>query len=220
MCIRDRDSSDITPKHWEQLADLIFEKFDEFESFVITHGTNTLGYTCAALSFAFHNLGKPIILTGSQVPMDDPGSDALTNLQNAIRVATWIKNDVKGVMAVFGSHVITGTRVKKVTEFDYDAIKSFNTGSIARIGRVINFNIDNLSRHLEYLSPKGMPPHALTKANLRKENIFETRLLSVTEFPGMDPDIFLKNVLDHDIKGVIFRAVSYTHLTLPTTPYV
>jgi L-asparaginase len=62
------DSSDITPGHWASLANLIKEKYDEFDSFVITHGTNTLGYTSAALSFALGNNGKPIVITGAQVP--------------------------------------------------------------------------------------------------------------------------------------------------------
>ena len=114
------DSSDIQPEHWVALANMIHDRYDDFDSFVVTHGTNTLGYTCAALSFALANPAKPIVLTGSQVPSGVPGSDALTNLQNAIRVAVWQREagPLKGVMAVFGSHIITGTRVKKDTEFD------------------------------------------------------------------------------------------------------
>ena len=132
------DSSDITPKHWIDLVNLIEVNYDEYDSFIVTHGTNTLGYTCAALSFAFANLNKPVILTGSQVPSGMPGSDALTNLNNAIRVAVWPYHPVKGIVAVFGSHIITGTRVKKSTEFDYDAFQSFTSASIGRIGRIIN----------------------------------------------------------------------------------
>ena len=126
------DSSNILPQHWIDLAALIKEKYDEYDSFIITHGTNTLGYTCAALSFSLANPNKPIILTGSQVSAGMPGSDGLTNLENALRVAVWKreKNPIKGVMAVFGSHIITGCRVKKDTEFDYDAFKSFSTGSL------------------------------------------------------------------------------------------
>lgn len=62
------DSSNILPEHWIGLADLIYEKYDQFDAFVITHGTNTLGYTSAALSFALLNNAKPVVLTGSQVP--------------------------------------------------------------------------------------------------------------------------------------------------------
>ena len=72
------DSSNILPEHWTKLSGLIKEKYDEYESFIITHGTNTLGYTCAALSFALENPNKPIVLTGSQVPAHLPGSDAVS----------------------------------------------------------------------------------------------------------------------------------------------
>jgi len=204
------DSSDIDPTIWKALAKLIYDRFDEFDSFIITHGTNTLGYTCAALSFALENSGKPIILTGSQVPTGLPGTDALTNLENAIRVAVWKWNDetmaIRGVMAVFGSHIITGTRVKKDTEFDYDAFKSFAVGSIGRIGRIININTHNLEKHLAYLK-SGTYPTALRQRDLRLVNDFDMNIASITEFPGMDPGIFATLVEHNDIRGFILRAL-------------
>jgi L-asparaginase len=201
------DSSNILPEHWVKLAALVKQHYDEFDSFLITHGTNTLGYTCAALSFALANPNKPIILTGSQVSAGLPGSDALMNLENAIRVAVWRRehNPIKGVMAVFGSHIITGTRVKKDTEFDYDAFKSFSTGSIGRIGRIINMNEPNLEKHLGYLRT-GQYPEARTAKDLRCENDFDTRIASLTEFPGMSSDLFRSLVDQNDIKGFILRA--------------
>ena len=75
--IADVDSSDILPRHWTALAAQVKERYDDFDSFIITHGTNTLGYTCAALSFALANPAKPIILTGSQVSAGLPGSTGL-----------------------------------------------------------------------------------------------------------------------------------------------
>jgi len=201
------DSSDITPKHWIDLVNLIIEKYDEYDSFIVTHGTNTLGYTCAALSFAFANLNKPVILTGSQVPSGMPGTDALTNLNNAIRVAIWpYEPTVKGIVAVFGSHIITGTRVKKSTEFDYDAFQSFTTTSIGRIGRIINISQDNLMKHNKYLAREGVYHTALTKDDLIVENDFDMRIASLTEFPGMSKDIFRNLVENNEIKGFIFRA--------------
>ena len=121
------DSSDILPKHWRLLSNTVRENYDNYDAFVITHGTNTLGYTSAALSFAFENIDKPVILTGSQVPMDFPGADAMMNLENAIRVAIWPYDKIRGVIVVFGSRIISGTRVKKETEFDYDSFSSFST---------------------------------------------------------------------------------------------
>jgi len=201
------DSSNILPSHWVQMAALIKERYDEFDSFIITHGTNTLGYTCAALSFALANPNKPIILTGSQVPAGLPGTDGLTNLQNALRVAVWKRerNPIKGVMAVFGSHIISGCRVKKDTEFDYDAFKSFSTGSLGRIGRIININEPNLEKHLSYLSG-NLYPEARRAADLRCENDFDMRIASLTEFPGMSSDYFASLVERNDVRGFILRA--------------
>jgi len=202
----DVDSSDILPENWTELVDLVVRNYDKYDSFIITHGTNTMGYTCAALTFAMANLNKPVILTGSQVPSGMPGTDALTNLNNAIRVALWPHQPtIKGVVAVFGSHIITGCRVKKSTEFDYDAFTSFTSGSIGRIGRIVNINVGNLNKHLSYLESKYYNM-ALTARDLIIKNEFDTRIVSLTEFPGMSRDIF-SNLVDHcQIKGFVFRA--------------
>src|SRR5208282_958314 len=197
------DSSDIKPKHWKEMAEKIYERYDEFDSFVITHGTNTLGYTCAALSFALLNPGKPVILTGSQVPIGMPGSDAKTNLENAIRLAVWPYDEIRGVMAVFGSHIITGTRVKKDTEFDYDAFKSFTSASIGRIGRIIHIDVSNLNAHKGYLSQRDYRV-AQSQKTLRCEPDFDTNIISLTEFPGMDPDI-LRKLANSGVRGFIIR---------------
>lgn len=203
----DVDSSDILPQQWKDLATVIKEEYDNYDSFIITHGTNTLGYTCAALSFAIANSNKPIVLTGSQVPSGKPGSDADMNLNNALRVACWQHQETKirGVVAVFGSHIITGTRVKKETEFDYDAFKSFSTGSIGRIGRIININKENLQTHLKYLST-NMYPRAYKASELICENEFDMRIVSLTEFPGLSHKIFETLVEKNDIHGFILRA--------------
>lgn len=205
------DSSDIMPHHWSGLIKLIQDEYDNYDSFVITHGTNTLGYTCAALSFGIVNPGKPIILTGSQVPIQQPGSDAKMNLDNAIRLATWKPNrnnphPIQGVMAVFGSHIITGTRVKKDTEFDYDAFKSFHVDSIGRIGRIVDINNDNLERHNSYHKSAAYPI-AESKEQLKIENYFQTNIASLNEFPGMDyPKLLQRLHEESEVRGFIVRA--------------
>lgn len=202
------DSSNIMPQQWVDLANIIKQEYDNFDSFIITHGTNTLGYTSAALSFALANLSKPVVLTGSQVPAGMPGSDAITNLENALRIAVMKRTKgerIRGIIAVFGSHIITGTRVKKDTEFDYDAFKTFGTNSIGRIGRIIDINEVNLQKHVSYLSTKKYPEAVYAK-DLICENEFDMRIASITEFPGMNMDIFetLKN--ENDIRGFVLRA--------------
>lgn len=204
----DVDSSDITPDTWQQLIQKIYDEYDNFDSFVITHGTNTLGYTCAALTFAIANSDKPIVVTGSQVPADRPGTDALSNLQNAIRVAVWRDDDervMRGVIAVFGSHIISGTRVKKETEFDYDAFQQFQSASIGRIGRIIKIDTENLKKHIEYLETKKYR-RAKRQANLIVSKDFDSNIASLTEFPGMDPRIFMTLVEHNEIRGFILRA--------------
>jgi len=136
-----------------------------------------------------------------------PGSDSLTNLENAMRLAVWEreKNPIKGVMAVFGSHIITGARVTKDSTFDYDAFTSFSAGSLGRIGRIININEANLEKHLNYLSTP-LYPRARSAVDLRSENDFEMRIASLNEFPGMSSDFFASLVENNDVRGFILRS--------------
>ncbi|MCK5474163.1 MAG: asparaginase, partial [Candidatus Aenigmarchaeota archaeon] len=146
------DSSNIQPENWTCLAEKIQESYDDFDSFIILHGTNTMGYTAAALSFAFENINKPVVITGAQVPLGFLGTDATTNLVNSLRLAVWGYHEVKGVISVFGSKIITGTRVKKGTDFDYDPFKSFQTGTLGQIGRFMRLDEKALRKHVSYLS--------------------------------------------------------------------
>jgi len=201
------DSSNVMPHHWTAISSIIEKEYSSFDAFLITHGTNTMGYTAAALSFALPNLDKPVIITGSQVPSGMPGSDALVNLENALRVSVREEEGekIKGVVAVFGSHIITGTRVKKSTEFDYDAFASFGTASIGRIGRIIDINKPALEKHVRYLETVEYT-RARNGIELICENQFDMRIASLTEFPGMDEKIFRTLVEHNDIRGFILRA--------------
>lgn len=199
------DSSDIKPEQWSAIAQKIKDTYDDFDAFVVLHGTNTMGYTAAALTFSLENINKPVILTGAQVPLGYLGTDASTNIVNAIRVAVWGYQPVKGVMAVFGSKIISGTRVKKGTDFDYDPFKSFITGGLGEIGRFIRINDAALNQYTSYLSKEK--PLAIQSRVLSVSNVFDTAHLAViTEFPGMSVDIF-KNLVEHNgIKAFILRA--------------
>jgi len=203
----DIDSSDIQPQHWIDLSKIIKEEYDNFEAFLITHGTNTMGYTSSALSFALPNLNKAVIITGSQVPAGMPGSDAITNLENSLRVAILGgKQKIKGVVAVFGSQIISGTRVKKSTEFDYDAFKSFGDSALGQIGRIIEINKANLDKHLRYIDESKVYPPAKKAADLECQNHFDMSIASLTEFPGMDYEILKNLASQNSIRGFILRA--------------
>ena len=199
------DSSNILPENWKILADTIAEFYDGFDAFIVLHGTNTMGYTCAALSFALENINKPVIVTGAQVPLGYLGSDATTNIINSLRIAVWGYHPLKGVMSVFGSKIISGTRVKKGTDFDYDPFSSFQTGALGQIGRFIRINELALSTHISYLSK--VRPLAIQSRVLSVKSDFDTSsIVSLTEFPGMSSDIFQSLVENNDIKAFIFRA--------------
>src|SRR5699024_3208035 len=112
------DSTNMQPEHWVTIAEAIRSYFDDYDGFVITHGTDTLGYTAAALSYMLQDLSKPVVLTGSQVPISFEENDAEQNLADAIRFA---REDVGGVFVVFDGRVIQGTRAIKMRTKSYDA---------------------------------------------------------------------------------------------------
>jgi L-asparaginase len=195
-----KDSSNIVPDDWDAIITTISHEYDAYDAFLITHGTNTLGYTSAALSFALGNLGKPVVLTGAQVPYGETGSDAVMNLENAARVASQ-RERLAGVVAVFGSHIITGVRVKKRTEFAYDAFTTFGSeNSLGRIGRELSWNQVLLDRHNSFMNPTAEKARQLdVKAS------FEMDLVSLTEFPGLSSRFF-KVLVDSGVKGILYRA--------------
>lgn len=127
------DSTNITPRHWETLARYICERYDEFDGFVITHGTDTMGYAAASLSCLIQNPRKPIVLTGSMKPMTAENSDAPANLFNALRFAA--DERAFGVRVVFGGTVIDGRRAVKLRShgelaFDVNACGFFTENGL------------------------------------------------------------------------------------------
>lgn len=119
------DSTDLTPEHWTQLAVMIRDGWSDYDGFVVTHGTDTMAYGAAALSCLIQNPDKPVILTGSQLPMDEPGSDAPKNLADAFRCAG---QGSGGVWVCFNGRVIDGKAARKVHTTDPDAFRGFTAG--------------------------------------------------------------------------------------------
>lgn len=183
------DSSNLQPEHRTQIIEKVKEKYDEFDAFIVLHGTNTMWYSAAAASFAFENINKPIIFTWAQVPLGYLGSDSETNLVNSLRIAVRWYHEVKWVMAVFWSKIITWTRVKKGTDFDYDPFRAFQTWTLWQIGRFIRIDENSLAKHVGYLSKKK--PLAIQSRVLSVKSEFNTRIIwSLTEFPGMSVETF------------------------------
>ena len=132
------DSSDLQPKHWVQVAEVIRERYDRYDGFVVSHGTDTMAYTAAALSYLIQGSPKPIVLTGAQKPIGFETTDSKQNLRDAFAVAA---SDMAGVVLVFNGKVILGTRARKVRSKSFEAFSSINYPVLALVqdGRLIRY---------------------------------------------------------------------------------
>ena len=122
------DSTNIGPGHWLEMARCVREHYDRYDGFVLTHGTDTMAYTAAALSYLIQGSPKPIVLTGAQKPMGFDSTDSKVNLTDALRCAA---ADLPGVSIVFNSRVILGTRARKTRTKSFQAFSSINYPDLA-----------------------------------------------------------------------------------------
>lgn len=166
------DSTNMTWEHWLRLEEAIEANYEVYDGFVICHGTDTMAYTASALSYLIQNPEKPIVLTGSQKPINQEITDAKKNLRDSVAVA--LDRRCRGVQVVFNGQIIAGTRAKKVKSFSFDAFTSINYPvlGVVQNGRVI--------RYLEEKEPCEKP------AFFRKVHpkVFLLKLV-----PGMSPEI-------------------------------
>jgi len=132
------DSTNIMPGHWVQVANAIREHYSNYDGFVISHGTDTMAYTAAALSYLVQGGPKPIILTGAQKPIGFETTDSKQNLRDAFTVAA---SDMAGVMVVFNGKVILGTRARKTRSKSFEAFSSINYPLLGMVqdGRLIRY---------------------------------------------------------------------------------
>lgn len=180
------DSSNAVPENWHQIAAAIKEEYDNYDGFLITHGTNTMAYAASALSFALQNIGKPVVLTGAQIPAEVISTDGRNNLINALRVCVL---NISGVFIVFGSKIIKGVRSKKISESDLDAFGTFNAGDFGRINLGIEIKGEAQARH---------------PGKLNLINTFDRNVICLTMIPGIRPDFIIK-LIDAGASGLIMR---------------
>lgn len=180
------DSTNFNCEHWKKIVTEIYNNYGKYDGFVVTMGTNTMAYCSAALSFALSNIGKPVAVTGAQIPAESISTDSRNNLANALRLATM---DVAGVFVVFGSRIIRGCRAKKVSESELDAFKTFNQKDFGEIGVGVLINFKQ-PRHNQKLIIR---------------NGFDDRVVCLTLIPGLRPEVII-NLIDADTKGIILRA--------------
>jgi L-asparaginase len=160
------------PKHWKVMVECIRDHYEDYDGFVIAHGTDTMAYTAAGLSYMIQNSNKPVVITGSQKPIDMDITDAKTNLLDSFTYASDDKS--QGVSIVFDGKVIAGTRAKKVRSKSYNAFSSIDFPFLAVIqdGQIMRY-IPQTAYEEEV--------HFYTEMN---QNIFLLKLI-----PGIDPDI-------------------------------
>ncbi|OHU87902.1 MULTISPECIES: asparaginase [Pseudoalteromonas] len=141
------DSSDMSPLHWQMIADDIQEKYEQYDGFVVLHGTDTMAYTASALSFMFENLTKPVIVTGSQIPLSQLRSDGQVNLLNAMYLAA--NYPIAEVSLFFNNKLFRGNRATKAHADGFDAFASPNLQPLAQSGINIQLKEGKLSPYVD-----------------------------------------------------------------------
>jgi L-asparaginase len=137
------DSSNIDTTHWSAIAEIIFENYNDQDGFVVLHGTDTMAFTASALSFMIQGLRKPVILTGAQLPISEPRSDARENLITSLEIASKYSDNIALVPEVciyFDYQLLRGNRSRKVESEHFDAFESGNYPPLATAGVKIDYN--------------------------------------------------------------------------------
>lgn len=191
------DSSEIRYEHWKQMADVVVSNYATYDGFVILHGTDTMCYTASALSFMLENLDKPVIITGSQIPMIRPRSDAVQNLVTAIQFAG-SDTVVPEVCIFFRDHLLRGNRSRKLSSSGYSGFVSPNYPELAKAGEHIDFN----ARFIRQRPSQDQEFFAST--------FLDTHVMVLEIFPGFNPqalrNIFKKPSREEDrIKGLVLK---------------
>lgn len=190
------DSSDMNPKLWGELVRIIAKNYDKYDGFVVLHGTDTMAYTASALSFMFENLTKPVILTGSQLPIGQLRTDGKENLMTSIELASAYNDNgypiVPEVCIYFSGHLLRGNRATKQNAEEFNAFDSFNYPHLCEAGVNFNFN-DHCILRPDFDLP--MIPHTELNSNI----------LIFSLFPGIQEKTF-KHILEiPDLKGIVMR---------------
>ena len=180
------DSTDLAPDPWMGIARVVANKIDDYDGFVVTHGTDAMAYTAAALSYVLRDLPRPVILTGSQRPLADARTDGRANLVGAVDLAT---RDLPEVAVYFDGALFRGNRVSKTSSFAFGAFRSPNHLPLAEVGTTVR----TIS---EPLRPRGP---------FRLEGTFDPRVTVVRLLPGMS-DCALLALLGCDVRAVLLEA--------------
>ncbi|GAA3929472.1 asparaginase [Hymenobacter algoricola] len=202
------DSSNVVPADWLLLARIIGENYAHYDGFVVLHGTDTMAYSAAALSYLLENLGKPVIFTGAQVPVGRIRTDARRNLITALDIAA-ARHSMAGTVRVpevcvfFNDLLIRGNRAKKVESEQYNAFRSENYPPLARAGIEVAFNDKQI-----LLLPGGP---------LRVHQRLDDRVVLLKLFPGITERVVRAMLEIADLRGCVLE--TYGSGNAPTAPW-
>lgn len=203
------DSSDINPAHWQQIAGYIGRHYADFDGFVVLHGTDTMAYTASALSFMLENLSKPVIITGSQLPVGEVRTDGEENLITALQIAAATDTVtgepmVQEVAILFENYLWRGNRSTKMSADNFNAFKSNNYPSLAKIGLSIHFNHDALWRLRE-------------RRPFRLNSGMSDGVIVVYVYPGITREVLHRQLSMPGVKGVVLK--TYGAGNVPSVPW-
>jgi L-asparaginase len=189
------DSSNVSMRHWKDMAYIIYENYDTYDGFVVLHGTDTMAYSASMLSYMLNGLNKPVIFTGAQLPISAMRSDARENLMTSLEIATAKINGrpiVPEVCIFFNHMLLRGNRSKKVQSIHFDAFESENYPILAEAGIVIDYNT-NAIRRVE-------PGRKLVNLN----NL-DNRVMILKLFPGITDQIMDACFAIESLRGVVLE---------------
>lgn len=190
------DSSNMSPRLWIELTHIIADNYDKYDGFVILHGTDTMAFTASALSYMLENLTKPVILTGSQLPIGQLRTDGKENLITSIVIASAKHPDGRAIMPevgiYFNGHLMRGNRTTKQSADNFNAFESFNYPHLADAGVNISYREDLILKP-DY--SKAMTPH------FRLDN----NVIVFTIFPGIREDLVRHVIATPNLRSIVMR---------------
>ena len=189
------DSSNMNPDYWVSITEIIENNYEQFDGFVVLHGSDTMAYTASAISFMFENLSKPVIFTGSQLPIGDLRTDAKENLITSIEIAASQKNGksvISEVCLYFEYQLYRANRTTKINAEHFDAFISPNYPPLCESGVHLKFNEAAIYK-----------PRRSKKIKIRKK--LEKNIVLLKLFPGITENV-IKSILEIDgLKGVVLE---------------
>lgn len=203
------DSSDMSPERWVDLAHVITNNYNLYDGFVILHGTDTMAYTASALSYILENLTKPVILTGSQLPIGQVRTDGKENVITSIEIASAKYQDGKAmvpeVCIYFNGHLMRGNRTTKQSADNFNAFESFNYGHLADAGVNINYHTSRIL----------MPDYS---KSVQPRFMLDPSVIVFTVFPGIQEDLIRHVLMSPKLRSIVMR--TYGSGNAPQYPWL